>query len=494
MKTKTPKLVTSMKAEAATPKFTLTENGALTYTTSGTAVLDLFSLGGAIRNRTESDVVEIFKKAYMENKLLALRTIFYLRDVRGGQGERRAFRLAWNWLADNDKKVALKNAKLVPQFGRWDDLLEASVGTQIEDEVFSIAAKQLTADSLEKDDSKLTLCAKWAPSINTSSAKTRSLAKKLSKYMELSEKDYRKMLSKLRSRINIVEKLMTKNKWSKIEYSHVPSRASSIYKNAFKKHDESRYVDWQNKLEKGEAKVNSTTLYPYDIVRDLRRNPSNKTLEAQWKALPNYLAENPSNCLVVADVSGSMTGGGNGNVTPIDVCISLAIYIAERNSGIFKDYFLTFSEDSQLQQLVGDTLTAKIRNLSNANWGMSTNLQSAFDSILSVAVKNKIPAKDMPSSLIIVSDMEFNSCVHGTNYDTIKNKYRNAGYELPNITFWNVNSRNNQSPAKKDDKGVTLVSGCSPSILTQVLSGSSKTPLQFMLDVINAEKYQVVKV
>jgi hypothetical protein len=483
-----------MKKEQSLPQKDLTENGAETYINTGEYVLDLFSMGGAVRSRPESEVIEMFKKAYSENALLAMRTMFYLRDVRGGQGERNTFRILWKWLCNTDKKVAMKNLENVPFFGRWDDLIQASIGTPMENAVFSMVGKQFTKDTLQEDDTKLSLLAKWLPSPNTSSEKTRNLARKIYKYLEMSEKEYRKSLSKLRTRLNVVEKLMAKNKWSRIDYSAVPSRASSIYKNAFKKHDGLRYSTWQDKAVSGEVKVNSGALYPYDIVRDLRRNPHNKTLEAQWNQLPDYLADNNTNLLVMADVSGSMTCG-TGSVTPIDVCISLAIYIAERNSGKFKDHFLTFSTNSTLQQLVGDSLTAKIRNLNSAEWDMSTNLQSAFDAVLTTATKYRLPKSEMPSSIIIISDMEFDyACGYRTNLEEIRKKYAFAGYSVPNIIFWNVNSRNNNVAAKKNDQGVMLVSGCSPSILQQVLSAGSKTPHTLMMEVINSERYQRVVV
>jgi hypothetical protein len=260
------------------------------------------------------------------------------------------------------------------------------------------------------------------------------------------------------------------------------------------KHDEARYKEWQAGLVKGTTKVNASTLFPYDVLREVRKKGiKDATLEAQWKALPDYLAQNRRNALVVADVSGSMGDHNDGNVAPIDVCISLAIYIAERNKGFFQNHFMTFSDDSKLVSLRGSTLFDKYHNLSKVDWDMSTNLMSAFKSILKAAVENDVPADEMPATLMIISDMEFNACADGgTNFDNIKAEYARAGYDLPQIVFWNVRARQTQSPVTKNERGVTLVSGCSPSIMRQVLSGASQTPYEFMLEVINSARYEQI--
>ena len=278
---------------------------------------------------------------------------------------------------------------------------------------------------------------------------------------------------------------MTQNEWTGINYSHVPSKAMTLYRKAFSKHDPQGFVAFLKAVEKGETKINASTLYPYDIVdRVLNSRADDAVLEAQWKALPDYC--DGTNAIVVADTSGSMSG------TPIRVCLSLALYIAERNTGAFNGFFLTFNSNSQLQKVRGNTLRQKLTNLNDADWGGSTNLQSAFDSILNAAVRDSVPPEDMPKKLFIVSDMEFNSaCGRGTNYDVIKAKYRAAGYELPEIIFWNVNARNDQSPITVNDKAC-LVSGYSPSILRAVLSGVQITPTDVMLETLNHERYNRV--
>jgi hypothetical protein len=472
---------------------TRTENGALTFASTKSKILDLFATGGALRSRTPDEVTSLFSDAFDENPQLALRTLFYLRDARGGQGERNTFRVAFNWLAKNYPAVAMKTLVHVPFYGRWDDLLESTWDTLVFNEAVQLMAKQFKTDVRQKDDTKLTLVAKWMPSINTSSAHTRTMARWVAKALEMNDKQYRKTLSRLRSRLRVVEKLMSANGWTGVNYDAVPSYAAKLYKKAFAKHDPVRYKSWQDGLVKGTSKVNASTLFPYDLLREVRQKmKADAVTEAQWKALPNYLAKNPRNALVVADVSGSMCGMGNDNVAPIDVCISLAIYFAERNKGFFQNHFMTFSDNSKLVTLRGSTLWDKYHNLSQAEWGMSTNLQSAFDNILKAAVENDVPADEMPATLLIVSDMEFNACVGGTNHDAIKAKYAAAGYELPQVVFWNVQARQTQSPVTKNERGVTLVSGCSPSIMKQVFDGASMTPYEFMLEVINSARYEQI--
>jgi len=318
--------------------------------------------------------------------------------------------------------------------------------------------------------------------------------------MGWNERQYRKALTALRTQINIVEQPMCAREWDAIDYSKLPSRAGFMYRKAFAKRDGDRYQSYLDAVKKGEAKINAGTLYPYDIVEKcLYNNESNDTLELLWQALPNFMEGKELNGLVVADVSGSMSG------RPMAVSISLAMYIAERNTGIWKDKFLTFSGNPSLQTVTGNSLSSKVRNLSKADWGGNTDIQKTFDLILDTAVRNNIPESDMPRKLIIVSDMQFDNCVFMdgtgsgwkysgkkvTNYEAIRIKYAQAGYSLPEVIFWNVNSSDNV-PMKAHDSGTALVSGCSPSILTAVLTGNAITPLSLMRDAVYTERYDAV--
>lgn len=479
------KLLNSMKQA---DNVTTTLNGAVTFKSTLNSVLDFFALGAALRQRSAVDKISLFTKAFAEDSLLAMKALFNVRNIRGGAGERQAFRDILGHLARQHSNVVVKNFDNIVKFGRWDDLF-VLFGTACESDMLKYISKQLAKDKKTKSTESISLLAKWMPSINTSSAKTVTLAKRLAKYLELQPREYRKLLSKLRTRINVVEKQMSAQDWPSINYEQVPSRASLLYKDAFKKHDLDRYNAYLAAVNKGTAKINAGTLYPYDIYDKVRGFGSdNATVDALWKALPDYMGDNKTNMLVVADVSGSMMG------RPMSISVSLALYIAERNKGAFHNNFITFSEKPKLQTIVGSTVSTKMNNLERAEWGMSTNLQAVFNLILSHATKSAVPATDMPSQIIIVSDMEFNHACQNTNLESMREKYKSAGYAMPNIVFWNVNSHQNNVPAKADDKGVLLVSGASPSVLKTLLSGRLVTPVDQMLETLNQAMYDSVVV
>lgn len=480
-----------------TTRDTTTANGAVSHSTTGTALLDFFGKGGALRVKPSSEAITLFSRAYAENKDLALKILFYLGDVREGQGERKLFRTLINWLSSHDNATAKKLLKYVPEFTRWDNVLEGLVGTPLEAEALKLVSKQLEADLKSETPS---ICAKWAPSEQASSGLTKSLAKKLREYMELTPRQYRKMLSALRAKIDVVERKMCSGEWTSINYPGVPSKASTLYRKAFSKHDPTGYVNFLKKVEKGESKINASVLYPYDLVTQYINsyNPAiDRTVEAQWKALPNYLQDNPHNGIVVADVSGSMDSGGSGSATPIAVAVSLAIYFAERNVGAFKDHFMIFSNDTKLLRINGASLKDNVASVLGSREVANTNLQSVFDLILGKAVANKIPESELPSTIYLVSDMQFDTaCSVGwgsrcTNLDAIKNKYERAGYKMPSIVFWNVNSRSDV-PIKVNDEGVCLVSGCSPVILKSVFGGKVSTPWEVMINTVQTKRYQYI--
>lgn len=468
VKTSTNSLVSALFKDTSVGT---TENGAKTYTRTASALVDFFAQAGAMRGRVD-DAVTLFSRAYSEDKLTAVRLMFYFRDIRGGQGERNLFRECLKWLAENDKDVFATIIKYVPEYGRFDDIF-------FDSEVCIEAIKnQLMEDSKTPSPS---LLAKWLPTINASSPTTRAKAKAIAQMLGITDINYRKTVRALRAKIKTVEEKMSANKWSEIDYSHVPSRANKIYSKAFKRHDEDRYSAFIDSAEKGEVKINSSTLYPYEIYKSVVSN--NPSATALWNALPDYTQG--KNALVVADVSGSMSGD------PMAVSVSLAMYFAERNVGAFNGYFMTFSEKPTLQKVVGTTLKEKINNLERAHWGMNTNLQAVFTTILSTAVQNKIPQAEMPSTIYIISDMEFDSCVSGkTNLKSIREEYTQAGYEVPSVVFWNVNSRQNNLPSWNDETGVALVSGLSPSVFKMAVE--DKTPEQVMLDTANSERYSQI--
>ncbi len=470
---------------------TFTENGALTNKSTLNGVLDWFAAGGSLRSRVDKDIENLFIKAWGTDALKALKVLFYFRDVRGGQGERKTFRTCLSWLAKNNSKVVEKNLGNIPFYGRWDDLF-VLFDTELETAMLNSLKKQFDSDLKNmKTVGTVSLLGKWLKSENTSSKESCRIARKIRTHFGLSSRLYRKKLSALRSHINVVEVKMCANEWDDIDYQQVPSKAVMTYKDAFKKHTEDKWKNYLTAVENGEAKIQSKTLYPYELLRSVwnENDETNiRALDLQWKNQIDWLAENPHKGLVLADVSGSMMG------LPMMVSVSLAIYFAERNVGPFQNTFMTFSSKCQLQQLIGNNLKEVAHNLASDGWCGSTNLQSAFDEILSTAVKNNIKESDMPSVLYIVSDMEFNQAIDGqnTNFDVFKKKYEMAGYQFPKIVFWNVSARNDQFPITEDENGVCLVSGCSPAILKSVLSSKEFDPVSILDETINQERYDKV--
>jgi hypothetical protein len=464
-----------------------TENGAKSYASTMNACLDLFGKIGACR-KDIPQAQRLFALAFKEDPETATRILFWARDIRGGQGERQVFRSLFNYLIQENSEIGAKLVDMVPEYGRWDDLLVLE-HTSAWETVLNAIEAQFNVDRLMyRTGGKVSLLAKWLPSINASSRDTKRLGRKIAAHLCLSEREYRKILTNLRTHIRIVEQAMCSKEWSAIDYSKLPSRAAFMYRKAFQKQDGTRYQEYLDAVKRGEAKINASTLYPYDIVNQyLYKGARNdQTIDLQWEALPNYMEDKEFNGLVVADVSGSMYGD------PMAVSISLAMYIAERNSSpVWKDKFITFSSNPKLQTIVGSTIGSRIQNLSRAEWGCNTDLMAVFRTILSAAEQSNVLPEDMPQKLIIVSDMQFDqACASNkrTNYEQIQKLYRKSGYELPELVFWNVRSSSNV-PVKSDDIGTCLVSGCSPSILKTVLTGSIVSPVDTMMETVYDERY-----
>jgi hypothetical protein len=457
-----------------------------------------------MRSEDDAKIQCVFAKAFAEDKLLATKVAFYIRDVRGGQGQRKSFRAVLKWLADNAPTVVRKNLPLVPVYGRWDDVFEL-LGSKVEKDVLKLVNTQLTADLKILKSKKvegISLLGKWMPSANTSSKATRAQAVKVMKALELSPRIYRKTLSKLREKINVVERLMCAGEWTKINYEQLPSRALMVYRKALPKHDPVSFATWKGKAFAGKAKVHASTLYPYDIVAKVLKGQWDETLELQWRNLPDYFAGQIHSGLVVCDTSGSMeswTGGNSSNssVRPMDIAVSLAMYMAERMTGPFKDHFITFSARPELQKIVGNSLAEKAQNLSRANWSTNTNIQAAFDMVLDKAVAAKLPQSDMPDAIYIVSDLQFDACgFEQRNFDLIKQKFSNAGYKMPLLVFWQVRYSKDKV-ALKSEKGVAMVSGFSPAALASILKleqPKEVTPTELMLATINTERYESITV
>jgi hypothetical protein len=464
---------------------TTTENGAAALKSTLKHTVDFFGLGAALRTREESDVISLFSKAFAEDPLIATKILFHIRNARGGAGERKTFRTIFNWLSKEYPEVAVKNLENVVEFGRWDDLY-CTRGTNVWN---NNALPMIQAEWFKGGTPSLFF--KWCASLNTSSKETRTIAEEIRSFLGISPRTYRKTLSEKRAILDVVERKMCSNNWSDINYKGVPSKAALNYKDAFTKHDQVRYQQFIEDVKSGKTTINSGTLYPYDIVEKCFAGDESSTLDVLWNSLPDYTNGDDSNALTITDVSGSMAG------RPMAVAISLAMYISERNKGQFKDHFITFSETPTLQKVIGNNIREKIRNLQRADWGMSTNLESVFNLVLEMATENNVPQSEMPSKLYIITDMEYNEALKFpdiTLFENIDLAYKSAGYERPELVFWNVNARNTHFPVKFDQVGTCLVSGCSPSILTSLLAGKIISPEQVMLDTINVKRYDSVTV
>ena len=471
-----------------------TENGAFAYNTTDNSLVDLFAIIGALRPRTESEIRDKFANAFNQDALLATKMLFYAGNIRGGLGERRTFRICLEWLANNYPSIVEKNIGAIPLFNRWDSIF-VLIGTPCESYMWKFVYEQIVEDwSNYKNKKSISLLAKWMPSENASSIYTKRNAKIARQNFNLTSRQYRKMLSTLRKYLDVTEVKMSNGEWSNINYETVPSRAMMKYNNAFKKHDMDGFCRYIEALNRGEKKINASTLYPYDLVKNyLSYNTAQKSevVEQQWKALPNYIDEE-SNILIMADVSGSMYG------RPLETSIGLAIYFAERNKGPLEGIYMTFTSHPRFQYIdASETLERKVEKVRNTDIGYSTNLSRAFDYLLEKAVDYDFKQEDMPNAIVVISDMEIDHYMRpSSNWDFIrtqKAKYAAYGYTLPKMILWNVEARNDTILSKSDD--VLFVSGQSPSTFKSLLGNlDGKTNWDLMLEVLNNEMYNCITI
>lgn len=494
-------------AKKATTK-TFTENGMPAKNTTSNACLDLFASIGALRlgsgKRTDlqpNRARVLFDAAYEEDPLTAVKTVFYARDVREGLGERDVPRALMNHMATYHKEAMSTNLDLLGFYGRYDDLYSL-VGTPLEDEMWQVMKAQFEKDKEDMmNNLPISLLAKWIKTPDASSKTTRKLGILTAGKLGYSVYEFKRLLRSMRKYIDVVERKMSANQWNAIQYPSVPSRAAMIYRNAFKRHDETRYATFvQNALE-GKVKIHSDTLYPYDLVERVWNaryddSESDATLEAQWRQLPNYVDEG-KNVLVMADVSGSMTG------RPIASSVGLALYFAEHNTGAFHNLFMTFSGNPEFVNVKGATLADRLEYIERADWGMNTDMEAAFDMVLDTAVRNHIVPADMPAAIVVITDMEFDAAArtrfhpHGSDwtfYDEMKTRFEEAGYQIPHLVFWNVRAEHATFHADANRKGVTMVSGHATSSFKAVIKSIGMNPVEMMNEVLNSERYAPITV
>ncbi len=480
-----------------------TENGAVTNKSTLSDCLDLFSTVGALRRSGEKEIIDRFVRAFAEDKNIAMKTLFFARDIRGGLGERRVFRVILEWLAKNEPEVAGKNLEYVAEYGRFDDLL-CLFDTPLEKEMLSLIKKQLEKDILGLvTDGEVSLLAKWLPSVNTSNKEAVMKGKRIAKYLGMTDAEYRKTLVALRAKIRIIENNLREKDYT-FDYEKQPSKALFKYRAAFMRNDNERYEEFLKRVSEGEATLNAATLAPYELVdpylrRDWRycdvfmkeiTEEEKRTLNATWASLPSF--ETTGNILPVIDTSGSMYDSGK--PLPASVALSLGLYLAEHNKGVFKNHFIEFSAKPELIEIKGETFADRLRYVTSFCKAADTDIEKVFELVLNTAVKNKLPQCELPEKIVIISDMEFNHCVYNadaTNFENAKSKFEAAGYKLPELVFWNVQSRHKNQPVTKNEQGVALISGCTPQIFSSVADGSleAKTPYEFMLEILYSDRY-----
>ena len=489
-----------------------TENGATKRLTTNSAVYDMFAMGAAYRSRSDEDVILLFKNAFEEDEALALKCLFYIRDCRGGQGERRFFRVCMKWLAENYPNRIKNLVQYLPEYGRYDDLFEL-FDTELEDNVINLIRAQLVEDMASKKNG-ISLIAKWLPSENASSARTIARAKKIRNALGMTSKQYRQMLSKLREKIKVLERLMSANRWNEIEFDKIPSKAGLIYKNAFARRDiiAKKYETFAKDKN---TKVNADTLYPYEVVAKAlaghrRWSYSNSSLSdtdraminKYWENLPDYLNGADCSMMCVIDTSGSMQGYLNEAAAPINVAISLGLYCAERMGGPFANHYISFASRPQLIKTEGIDFVDKVERIYKTNLIDNTNLEAVFDLLLQTALKRNVREEDIPKTVVVISDMEidagtgnwrldtgWNKNSAATEMEAIRQKWAAYGLTLPKLVYWNVNAR--QNTILDSGPNISFVSGMSPVIFKQVLTG--KTGYDLMLDTICAKRYEVIE-
>ena len=501
--------------------FAITENGALTHKSTMDNLMDLFAMGAAYRTRSDEDCILLFKNAYVDNPTYALKCLFYIADCRGGQGERRFFRVCAKWLAKFDTEAMKRNLIHIPEYRRWDDLF-VFIGTPLETDALNIVKHQLALDAQCKTPS---LLAKWMPSENTSSVKTVKMAKTVRQFLGMTPKQYRKVLSALRARINVLERLMSEGRWDEIEFDKIPSKAGLKYKNAFARHDIERmkknpevktYADFAKDTE---TKVNAKTLYPYEVVakaidimgysysrwgaRSAKSMDDTDRLMVNkyWENLENYFQGKTFNGLAVVDTSASMRGSDA--AAPINVAISLGMYCAERAKGPFAGHYVSFSSRPQLIEVEGVDFCDKVKRIWQTNLCENTNIEATFDMLLNTAIANRCSQDDLPQNILILSDMEFDQGTgHGYGYgrstwnpktlmESIREKWASHGYRLPHLIYWNCQARQNNIPEDIGCGLVSYVSGMSPSIFETILSG--KTGVDLMLEKLDSPRYECIR-
>lgn len=482
---------------------TTTLNGALTNASTKNSLVDLFGVAGSARRMSDEAIIELYEKAAATDEESAIILMFYFRDILQGQGERRFFRVLLKHLGETRPEIAKVLIEHVPEFGRWDDLY-ALVDTPVEKEMFSFMKAQLEKDRRSEHPS---LLAKWLKGSRPSSSESKRLMRKTWQAFELTPVAYRKILSALRKRIGIIETQMCKNEWDQIDYSKVPSQAMKQYIRAFGRRDGERFGNYLNSVLSEDktvesATINAKTLYPHEIIGSLpslrrfgispQTDLEEKALTALWENLPEYALYDT---LPVIDVSGSMLTPISEKVRPIHASIGLGLYAAEHMEGEFKNSFITFDSNPRFVEFSEkESFIDRVRKIAESDWGYSTDLEKVFKLILTRAIVNNVPQEQMPQRILIISDMEFDSCSEygETIYENARKRFKQAGYQLPQVVFWNVDAKTKQYPIVEEDNALIL-SGYSPVVIKFLYGGELLTPIDLVMGVVNSERYNPIR-
>lgn len=490
-----------------------TENDAIAHVSTGNAFVDFFGTFGSMRGMAKERIQDAFNRVFTINPVDAVKLLFYFRDAREGAKEKQIFLDVYKQWIDSDNELAYKLLPFVPEFGYWKDINNLIEYAYEKNMRFSSFAMGMYAIQLKSDlagTEGRSLAGKWVFDENYARKTTKNKAI-FNEFLKIckeltgisSKEDYRKAIVKLRKELNVVEVKMSAQQWNEIDFASVPAKAHNLYRKALQRHDPERYAAYMAEVEAGTSTIKAQVLTPVELIKpyvkrgswsDLADTTLDRTVEAQWKALPDYVSED---VLVMADTSSSMFAGSyseKSGVDPIHVSIALGVYLAQRNKGAFKNEVVTFDSQPEFVTLSGKSLHADVEILKKMPWGGSTNVSAAFDLILKLAKKNNVKPEDMPKYLMVVSDMQFDST--GEDFSPASRaraKFVSAGYEMPRMIWWNVEARSSNTFPEPDRNGTFHISGFSPAVLRNVFRAIDGNTMDAIQEILDNPRYAFVE-
>lgn len=484
--------VSILSKNAAESNLVFSKNGALECASSGSALVDFNARATEFRNAHESVIFDAAVMAFAENPVDFVKLVFQTGDIKGGKGERRSFNICMDWLVATHPYIAMEVLSLIPEFTRWDNLVRhiVSENKEIREYATSIVVEQFKKDldtvraSKEDEMVHISLLAKWMPSLQTKKSSDKILVRHLLRSLHMQEREYRKALSELRSHLNIIEKAMSAKDYKAIDMTKLSSKQQLRYAKFFNRVMQEERHEYIQAVLRGEKKMNASVLNPLEIYHEYIKKSRgvvsyNEDYEALWSLISDKTAGN-GNTLVIRDGSFSMKVGfiRNSNATMLDAASAMAIYCAEHMTGPLKNKFITFSSRPQIVDLSEcHTLAEKINHLFRYNDCTNTNIEATFDLILNAAIEGNLSQDEIPSYLLIMSDMEFDrartfeSRSRAVLFDLIREKWNAAGYEMPTLVFWQLNGKRTIYPEIDSKNGIIFLSGFSVNELELVMAG-----------------------